>query len=86
MGIGVAIFLFAVGAIMRFAIAVDTNGTVDIHMIGVILMFVGGVGAVLSMLFWSTWGGLNNGARPSSDNNVVIERERPRRTVVVEKD
>ena len=85
MGIGVAIFLFAVGAILRFAIEVNTNGTVDVHMIGVILMCVGAVGAVLSMLFWSTWGGWGNTATGTSDNNVIVERDRPRRTVVVEK-
>jgi len=85
MGIGVAIFLFAVGAIMRFAIEVNTNGTVDIHMIGVILMLVGAVGAVLSMIFWSSWGGWGQ-QNSTSDTNVVVERERrPRNTVVVEK-
>ena len=85
MGIGVAIFLFAVGAIMRFAIEVDTGGSVDVHMIGVILMIVGGIGALLSMAFWSTWGGWGNQGSTNSDTNVVVERERPRRTVVVEK-
>ena len=85
MGIGVAIFLFAVGAIMRFAIEVNTNGTVDIHMIGVILMLVGAVGAVLSMIFSSSWGGWGQ-QNSTSDTNVVVERERrPRNTVVVEK-
>ncbi len=83
MGIGVAIFLFAVGAILRFAIEVNTGGAVDVHMIGVILMCVGAVGALLSLAFWSTWGGW--GQNTTSDNNVVVERERPRRTVVVEK-
>ncbi|MEY2425375.1 MAG: hypothetical protein QOI61_947 [Actinomycetota bacterium] len=85
MGIGVALFLFAVGAIMRFAIEVNTNGTVDVHMIGVILMIVGGVGALLSMAFWSTWGGWGGNTNGNSDNNVIVERDRPRRTVVVEK-
>lgn len=57
MGIGVSIFLIAVGAILAFAVNVATNG-IDLNMVGVILMIVGGLGLLLSLLFWSTWGGL----------------------------
>ena len=56
MGLGVAIFLIAVGAVLAFAIHVTTNG-VDLHTIGYILMAVGGLGVVLSLIFWSSWGG-----------------------------
>jgi len=56
MGIGVSIFLIAVGAILAFAVDVTTSG-VDINMVGVILMIVGGIGLLLSLLFWSSWGG-----------------------------
>lgn len=56
MGIGVSIFLIAVGAILAFAVDVATRG-IDLNMVGVILMIVGGIGLLLSLMFWSSWGG-----------------------------
>ena len=58
MGIGVSIFLIAVGLILALAINVNTEGAVDVPMIGWILVVVGIVGMLLSLVFWSTWGGL----------------------------
>ncbi len=58
MGIGTSLFLFAVGAVLRFAVTVNTSGF-NLHTIGVILMIVGAVGVVLSLAFWSSWGGFN---------------------------
>lgn len=73
MGIGTSIVLFAIGAILRFAITVNANSSgVDIHMIGVILMLVGAVGAVLSLAFWSSWGGFGGSERRGRD--VIVER------------
>ena len=57
MGIGVSIFLIAVGLILALAINVDTEGAVDVPMVGWILVVVGFVGMLLSLVFWSTWGG-----------------------------
>jgi hypothetical protein len=58
MGLGVGILLIAVGAILSFAVNVDTTGSgVNLHTIGLILLVVGAVGTVLSMFFWSSWGG-----------------------------
>ena len=57
MGIGVSLFLLAVGAILAFAVDVDTEG-IDLSAVGVILMIVGGIGILLSLVFWSSWGGL----------------------------
>ena len=57
MGIGVGVFLLAVGAILAFAVHVDAGSAVDIHTIGYILMAAGGLGIVLSMIFWSSWAG-----------------------------
>ena len=56
MGLGTSILLIAIGAIMKFALHVESS-TVDIDTVGMILMIVGAVGAVLSMAFWSSWGG-----------------------------
>jgi len=56
MGLGVSLFLIAVGAILTFAVNATVSG-LDINTIGWILMVVGVVGLVLSMIFWSSWGG-----------------------------
>ena len=56
MGLGVSIFLIAVGAILTWAVDVTASG-VNVHAIGVILLIVGLVGGILSMIFWSSWAG-----------------------------
>ena len=58
MGFGSGVFLLAVGAILRFAVDVSTKG-VDWHVVGVILMIAGALLIVLSLIFWSTWGGFH---------------------------
>lgn len=68
MGMGVSIFLLAVGAILAFAVNVTAEG-VNLDTIGVILMIVGGIGLVCSMLFWSSWSPYPRGER-------VVTRER----------
>jgi ABC-type glycerol-3-phosphate transport system substrate-binding protein len=57
MGLGVGIFLLAVGAVLAFAIHVTTNGAINVQVVGWILMGAGALGIVLSMVFWSSWGG-----------------------------
>jgi hypothetical protein len=56
MGLGVGIFLIAVGAILTFAVNATTSG-VNIDTVGWILMAVGFAGVLLSLIFWSTWAG-----------------------------
>jgi hypothetical protein len=63
MGIGVSLFLIAVGLILWLAVNVNTDGRIDINMVGVILVIVGAIGMLLSMIFWSTWGGIGGGWR-----------------------
>jgi hypothetical protein len=42
MGLGVGILLLAVGAVLAFAVHVNpTNGAIDLHTVGWILMIVG---------------------------------------------
>jgi len=60
MGLGVSIFLIAVGAILTWAVNATVSG-LELNTIGVILMIVGILGLVLSMIFWSSWGGFANG-------------------------
>jgi len=57
MGLGVGIFLLAVGAVLAFAIHVTTNGAINVQVVGWILMGAGALGIVLSMVFWSSWVG-----------------------------
>jgi hypothetical protein len=56
MGVGVSILLIAAGAILTWAVTATVSG-VSIHTVGVILLIVGIVGLVMSMIFWSSWGG-----------------------------
>jgi len=68
MGIGVSLFLIAVGAILDFAVDVQTSGF-DLHTMGVILMTVGAVGLLWSLLVWGFWSENRRGDR-------VVPRER----------
>jgi hypothetical protein len=79
MGIGVSIFLIAVGAVLAFAVSAEVSG-LDIQVVGWILLVVGAVGILLSLLFWSSWGGW--GGR----REVVEERPGTRRETVVRED
>ena len=65
MGIGVSIFLIAVGAILAFAVNFDVNG-VDIAVVGYILMIVGLIGLIMTAFIW--------GPRNRGRSDVVEER------------
>ena len=78
MGIGVSLILIAAGAILAFAVHVTTSG-VNLHTIGWILIAVGAVGALLSLIFWSSWGGFGG-------RTVVEEAPATRRRTVVHDD
>lgn len=69
MGIGVSLILIAAGAIITFAINVSTDSSFNLHTIGIILLVVGIIGAVMSMIFWSSWGGFGGGR-----DTTVVER------------
>ncbi len=72
MGIGVSLLLVAVGAVLAFAVHATVSG-IDVVTVGWILMIVGGIGALLSVIFWSSWGGMGGSARRDT---TVIERDR----------
>ncbi len=73
MGVGVSMFLIAVGLILWLAVTVDANG-IDINMVGIILVLVGAVGLLLSLIFWSSWGGFGGYRR---DTVVRDDRYNP---------
>ena len=72
MGIGVSLFLLAVGAVLTFAVDATVSG-VDISTVGIILMLVGGLGLLLSLLLMST---------TRSRRTVVVEQPVARQTYV----
>lgn len=53
MGIGVSVFLLAVGAILTFAIEVENAEGFNINTIGIILMVAGLIGLVWALLMTS---------------------------------
>jgi len=65
MGIGVSIFLIAVGAIFAFAVDVEVSG-LDLTVVGYILMIVGLVGLIMTAFIW--------GPRNRGRSDVVEER------------
>jgi hypothetical protein len=48
MTIGTSLFLIAVGAILKFAVTAHVAG-IDLQVVGVILMVVGGAGLILGL-------------------------------------
>jgi len=75
MGISVGIFLFAVGAILRYAVNTSVDG-IDLQMVGVILMIVGVAGSAASALFWSSFAPYGRDRRSDVVRETEIVRER----------
>jgi Domain of unknown function (DUF6458) len=88
MGIPVSLILIAVGAILAFAVHQDPNPSVDIDVVGWILMIVGLVGLLLSLLLWERLGpgawGWHRG--PYEAGAYPRRTGSPRRRTVVEED
>jgi hypothetical protein len=58
MGIGTSLLLIAIGAILIWAVDVSVSG-IELVTVGWILLVVGVIGAILSLIFWSSWGGFH---------------------------
>ena len=80
MGIGVSVFLIAVGAILAFAVDVQTTG-IDLATVGVILMVVGGLGLATTLLLFGDGGWW--GRRTVVESDLVDEVAPPVREVPV---
>ena len=85
MGVPVSLILIAVGAILAFAVHQDPNPSVDIDVVGWILMAVGLAGLLLSLAWWErlgpgAWGWHRGGAYPPEGRGY------PRRRTVVEEE
>ncbi len=70
MGIGVSAFLIAAGAIMAFAIEVDSTEGVNINTIGIILMVVGALGLLVTLAVFGPR------RREVVDGGTVVETRR----------
>jgi hypothetical protein len=91
MGVPVSLILIAVGAILAFAVNQDSSSSVDIDVVGWILMIVGLVGLLLSLLLWERLGpgywGRHRGATYPPDAPPRGRRtSAPRRREVVEEE
>jgi hypothetical protein len=71
MGIGVSLILIAAGAILTWAVNASVSG-LELQTVGVILMVVGVAGLLISLMFWSSWGGF--GDRRERDDVIVDRR------------
>jgi hypothetical protein len=56
MGIPVSLILIAVGAILAFAVHQGSSSTVDVDVVGWVLLAVGVVGLLLSLFLWEQFG------------------------------
>ena len=82
MGIGTSLLLFAVGAILKYAVTADVSG-INLDTVGVILMIVGAIGFVLSLFWMTLYADRRRGTvverdvveRPAADRGVVRERD-----------
>ena len=70
MGIGVSTLLIAAGAIMAFAIEVDSAEGININTIGIILMVVGAIGLVVALTVFGPR------RREVADGGTVVETRR----------
>ena len=74
MRIGAALALIAVGAILRFAIAISVTHGLYLQTIGDILMGVGLLGLILWLIVWAPW---SQGRRTRYRQTSAVEGGRP---------
>jgi hypothetical protein len=78
LGGGTAIFLIAVGAILRFAIATTSTHGLNIHVAGIIVMLAGALALVASVLVRRPLNGRSRSLIPASsghDGRRVMRRK-----------
>ncbi len=73
MGISASLVLAAVGAVLIWAVDTSTSGF-SIQTAGVILLVVGVIGFIVSLLFWSSWGGFGGVGRDRGNSTTIVER------------
>jgi hypothetical protein len=88
-GIPVSLILVAVGAVLAFAVHQDPNPSVDVDVVGWILMLVGLAGLLISLFLWErlgpgAWGWNRGGYRAAGAPPGGTAYPSRRRTVVEE--
>lgn len=78
MGIGVSVFLLAIGAILTFATDVSVSG-LDLDVVGIVLMVVGLIGLLMTLLVWGPRRRVERAGpavveRPVAERRVVEQR------------
>ena len=74
MALGTSLFLIAVGAILRYAVA-DSVEAIDIPTIGLILMIVGVIGLLISLFTMTLWD--RDRRRGVVEERRVVDRRDP---------
>ena len=74
MGIGFSIVLFVIGAILTFALEVDTGSGLNLNTVGIILMVGGLLGLLVSVLLWSSFSPWSR--RRTMAGDAVVEERR----------
>ena len=82
-GIGTSLVLIAAGAIMAFAVSVQTDGF-NVNTIGWILMGVGVLGLIVSLIVGAS--GLGSGSATYVDRGTTVIESEPVRERIVERD
>ncbi len=77
MGIGVSVFLMAVGAILAFAVDITNTRGIDLDTVGVILMLVGAIGLLASFVVWNEWMPQRRRVDYVDDADVVVDQGEP---------
>jgi hypothetical protein len=76
MGIILSLIVMAVGAILTWGVN-SSGGSVDVDVVGVVLMVVGFILFLISLFLWRTWWGAGFwgwGAEPYAEGPVVRRR------------
>lgn len=68
MGIGISVFIMAIGAVLTWGINVQNSHGFDINTIGVILMGVGAIGLIVALVIF---GGRRRGGVVVEDRTLV---------------
>jgi hypothetical protein len=77
-GITASLILIAAGAILRWGVTAQTSG-IDLDIVGLILIIIGIVGFLLSIIWWSSWGGLGAWRTAPVRRREVVTRDTTRR-------
>ncbi len=74
MALGSSLFLMAVGAVLAFGVTTSVSG-LDLDVIGLVLMVVGGIGLLMTLLFLSSFAPFASGRIARERRTDIIDRE-----------